>query len=315
MDDNGGQRDHGSHRMDYYSGVHAPWNMMPQYQMKDANTAFMNNKKIMMHIIAERDAAIEELNKAVTEKNAALQERNEAIKQRDKAMLARDTAFRERESAIAALQFHENSVNGVLGYGIQRGTKRSHHQTNHPSIGSETAVNRREAQTNDSFPKSEEGVKPHHAKRGKGNKAVPNKVSTKSLKKVKQVGEDLNRQVTADGSTAEWDAQDHDLIDQIDFDDYSMPPPVCSCTGLLRQCYKWGNGGWQSACCTTTLSVYPLPQRPNKRHARMSGRKMSGSVFARLLTRLAGEGHDLSVPLDLKNYWAKHGTNRYIIIK
>lgn len=153
MDDNGGQHDHGSHRMDYYSGVHTPWNMMPQYQMKDANAAFMNNKKIMMHIIAERDAAIEELNKAVTEKNAALQERNEAIKQRDEAMLARDTAFRERERAIAALRFHENSVNGVLGYGIQRGTKRSHHLTNHPSIGSETAVNRREAQTNDSFPK------------------------------------------------------------------------------------------------------------------------------------------------------------------
>ncbi|KAF7143003.1 hypothetical protein RHSIM_Rhsim05G0067800 [Rhododendron simsii] len=314
MDDNGGQHDHGSHRVDYYRGVHPQWNTMPQYQMKDANAAFMN-KKIMMHIIAERNAAIEEAKKADTEKEAALQERNEAIKQRDEAVAARDTAFRERDSAIAALRFHEKSVNGILGYGIQRGTKRSHHQTNHPSVAPETPFNGREAQTNYSFPISEEGVKPRPAKRGKGNKAASNKVSTKSPKKGKKVGEDLNRQVTTDGSKAEWDAQDHDLINQIDFDDYSMPPPVCSCTGLLRQCYKWGNGGWQSACCTTTLSQYPLPQMPNKRHARMGGRKMSGTVFARLLTRLAGEGHDLSVPLDLRNFWAKHGTNRYITIK
>ncbi|ERN14459.1 hypothetical protein AMTR_s00185p00053620 [Amborella trichopoda] len=94
-----------------------------------------------------------------------------------------------------------------------------------------------------------------------------------------------------------------------------MPIPVCSCTGVLQQCYKWGNGGWQSACCTTQISMYPLPVMPNKRHARVGGRKMSGSAFTKLLSRLAAEGHDLSVPLDLKDHWAKHGTNRYITIK
>lgn len=94
-----------------------------------------------------------------------------------------------------------------------------------------------------------------------------------------------------------------------------MPAPVCSCTGKYQQCYKWGDGGWQSACCTTRLSMYPLPVLPNKRHARLGGRKMSGSVFTKLLSRLAADGCDLSVPVDLKDHWAKHGTNRYVTIK
>ncbi|KAK6115267.1 hypothetical protein DH2020_007536 [Rehmannia glutinosa] len=47
----------------------------------------------------------------------------------------------------------------------------------------------------------------------------------------------------------------------------------------------------------------------------VGGRKMSGSAFNKLLSRLAGEGHDLSNPVDLKDHWAKHGTNRYITIK
>ncbi|URD98806.1 GAGA binding protein-like family [Musa troglodytarum] len=64
-----------------------------------------------------------------------------------------------------------------------------------------------------------------------------------------------------------------------------------------------------------TLSMYPLPVIPNKRHARVAGRKMSGSAFRKLLSRLAAEGYDLSLPVDLKDHWAKHGTNRYITIK
>jgi hypothetical protein len=63
------------------------------------------------------------------------------------------------------------------------------------------------------------------------------------------------------------------------------------------------------------MSMYPLPAVPNKRHARVGGRKMSGSAFSKLLSRLAAEGHDLSNPVDLKDHWAKHGTNRYITIK
>nr|KYP44827.1 hypothetical protein KK1_033633 [Cajanus cajan] len=124
--------------------------------------------------------------------------------------------------------------------------------------------------------------------------------------------DDLNKQLAV--SKADWKGQDLGL-NQVSYDESTMPAPVCSCTSVLRQCYKWGNGGWQSACCTTTLSMYPLPAVPNKRHARVGGRKMSGSAFNKLLSRLAAEGHDLSNPVDLKDHWAKHGTNRYITIK
>lgn len=102
---------------------------------------------------------------------------------------------------------------------------------------------------------------------------------------------------------------------KINFDDSAMPVPVCSCTGTPQPCYKWGHGGWQSACCTTTISMYPLPQISNKRYSRVGGRKMSGGAFSKLLNRLAAQGYDLSIPLDLKDHWAKHGTNRYSTLK
>ncbi|XP_071702586.1 barley B recombinant-like protein D isoform X2 [Rutidosis leptorrhynchoides] len=104
-------------------------------------------------------------------------------------------------------------------------------------------------------------------------------------------------------------------LNQVSFDESSMPVPVCSCTGVPQPCYRWGNGGWQSACCTTTISMYPLPPVPDKRYSRIGGRKMSGGAFTKLLTRLSSEGYDLSGPVDLKDHWAKHGTNRYSSLK
>ncbi|GFY89891.1 basic pentacysteine 5 [Actinidia rufa] len=168
--DDGGQRDHTRHRMDYYKGVHIPWNTMPQYQMNEANAIFMNKR--IMHIIAEKDAAVEEMNKAIAEKNAALEERNEAFKQRDDAIAARDTAVRERDSSIAALRFQENSMNGILGYGIQRGTKRAHQPTNYyPAPAAEVPI------------ASDEIVESRQAKRAKGKKNNVSPKVSKSLKK------------------------------------------------------------------------------------------------------------------------------------
>ncbi|GFY94432.1 basic pentacysteine 5 [Actinidia rufa] len=272
--------------------------MMPQYQVKEVNAFFMNKK--IMHIIAEKDAAaIDEMNRAINDKNVALEELNDAIKQRDEAIAARDTAIRERDSAIAALRFHENSMNGTLGGGANRAIKRAHHEAQIPEAIPISVV-------------SSEAAKSHQTKQRRKKRGVS---SSKSPRKGKKVGEDLNRHVTTDGSKAQWEAQELGLIGEVNFDESTMAAPVCSCTGVPRQCYKWANGGWQSSCCTTTLSMYPLPQMHNKRHSRMGGRKMSGSVFSRLLSRLAVDGYDLSLPVDLKNYWAKHGTNRYITIK
>ncbi|KAI3447960.1 hypothetical protein Pfo_004625 [Paulownia fortunei] len=310
MDEGG--RENRRHRVDYYKVP--PWNVMSHYQIKEQN-AFHMNAKISM-LCDEKDAAIKERDRAVAEKKAALDERDVAIKQRDAAIVERDSALRERDNAIAALQFQESTMNVLLSGGA-RGLKRTSHPTNHQSNNVQSSHSLREECMSDAFPGSavpSEAAKSQKGTRTKTNKDAKMKL-TKSPRKVKKIGEDLNRQVTTDGSKAEWDAQDFGSINQIHFDECTMPVPVCSCTGVPRQCYKWGNGGWQSSCCTTALSVYPLPQMPNKRHARMGGRKMSGSVFSRLLTRLAAAGHDLSIPLDLKNYWAKHGTNRYITIK
>lgn len=312
--------------------------MQPQPSMKQ-----------IMAIMAERDAAIHERNMALSEKKAAIAERDMAFLQRDSAIAERNNAIMERDNAIATLQYRENSMASANmsscppGCQISRGVKHMHHPQQHahhlPHMN-EAQYGSRDMQTGDAPPISpvaSEAAKSRRGKRSKDAKVMPsNKKTTKSPRKVKKEsedlnkimfgkphewkngqdmsggGDDLNKQLVA--SKSDWKGQDLGL-NQVAFDETTMPAPVCSCTGVFRQCYKWGSGGWQSSCCTTTLSMYPLPAVPNKRHARVGGRKMSGSAFSKLLSRLAAEGHDLSNPVDLKEHWAKHGTNRYITIK
>lgn len=290
------------------------WNMVPPHHVKEPNALVMNKK--IMSIIAERDAAVHERNLAVSEKNDAFAARDEALRQRDEALAQRDTALMERDNALAALQIRDNASKCPLGSGIHRKAKRLHHLSNHMPNMDETPYGTKDVQITDAFPITViafEAVKSQQGKRTKDNKTVSGKPSKPSRKKV---GEDLNRHAASDGTKyrTDWDDQDMGL-NLVSFDDSSMPAPICSCTGLARQCYKWGNGGWQSSCCTTHMSMYPLPHMPNKRHARMGGRKMSGGVFTRLLSRIAAAGHDLSIPVDLKDHWARHGTNRYITIR
>jgi hypothetical protein len=105
------------------------------------------------------------------------------------------------------------------------------------------------------------------------------------------------------------------VINGIDFDISRIATPVCSCTGAPQQCYRWGAGGWQSACCTTSISTYPLPMNTKRRGARIAGRKMSQGAFKKVLEKLAGEGYNLNNPIDLKTFWAKHGTNKFVTIR
>lgn len=303
--DEGGRARH----MESYKGAQTQWNMVPQYQIKDQNAFFMHGK--IANIIAERDAAFEERDRALSERKAAIDERNLVIQQRDAAISERDSALRERDIAIETLRFQETTMNTAWNSTIQRGSKRVHHVANYPLVA---AYNTKEGPITNAFPLqavSSEARKVPQEKLTKRKKVVP----SKSQLKVKKISEDLNRHVTTDWSKAEWDAQHLGLMKEIVYDGSTMPIPVCSCTGVQHQCYKWGNGGWQSSCCTTTTSQYPLPQMSNKRHSRIGGRKMSGNVFSRLLTRLVAEGHDTRLPLDLKEHWAKHGTNRYITIR
>ncbi|CAN1314789.1 Protein BASIC PENTACYSTEINE6 [Linum perenne] len=253
-----------------------------------------------MSIMAERDAAIHERNMAISEKKAAISERDMAFLQRDSAIAERNNALMERDNAIATLQYRESSLHHIMDEAA--------------------TYSSREMQGNDSLPTSPGVLEPTKSRRGKRPKepkaTPPNKKSSKSPRKVKKESDDLNKVMFTKAIEWKTDWKGQDLgLNQIAFDETTMQAPVCSCTGIFRQCYKWGNGGWQSSCCTTTLSMYPLPTVPNKRHARIGGRKMSGSAFSKLLSRLAAEGNDLSHPVDLKNHWAKHGTNRYITIK
>ncbi|KAL3818503.1 hypothetical protein ACJIZ3_004408 [Penstemon smallii] len=105
------------------------------------------------------------------------------------------------------------------------------------------------------------------------------------------------------------------VINGTTMDISGIPIPVCSCTGTPQQCYRWGSGGWQSACCTTSLSTYPLPMSTKRRGARIAGRKMSIGAFKKVLEKLASEGYDFSNQIDLKGYWAKHGTNKFVTIR
>ncbi|XAR64172.1 hypothetical protein NMG60_11024415 [Bertholletia excelsa] len=317
MDDSG-HRENGRHKP-----PQGQWLMQHQPSMKQ-----------IMAIMAERDNAIQERNLAISEKKAALAERDMAILQRDSAIQERNSAIMERDNAIATLQYRENAMNSgnispcPPGCQISRGVKHIHHPVHPQTHMGDTSYNSRDMHNmNDSLPISPVASEPAKSKRSKKPKEpkmmTPNKKPSKSSKKVKREGEDLNKMMFGKshdmgggGEVSKPDWKDQDLgLNQVAFDESTMPVPVCSCTGVPRPCYKWGSGGWQSSCCTTTMSVYPLPAVPNKRHARVGGRKMSGSAFSKLLSRLAAEGHDLSNPVDLKNHWAKHGTNRYITIK
>jgi hypothetical protein len=105
------------------------------------------------------------------------------------------------------------------------------------------------------------------------------------------------------------------VVNNIDLDLSGIPTPVCSCTGVPQQCYRWGAGGWQSACCTTTISTYPLPMNTKRRGVRIAGRNMSQGAFKKVLEKLTGEGYNLNNPIDLKTFWAKHGTNKFVTIR
>ncbi|GMH23358.1 hypothetical protein Nepgr_025201 [Nepenthes gracilis] len=144
---------------------------------------------------------------------------------------------------------------------------------------------------------------------GKSEKAPKIKKSKKSPNVSKNGGSASVQRAKAVKKTAEV------VINGIDMDISSIPLPVCSCTGTRQQCYRWGSGGWQSACCTTGMSMYPLPMSTKRRGARIAGRKMSLGAFKKVLEKLASEGYNFSNPIDLRTYWAKHGTNKFVTIR
>ncbi|KAI3855404.1 hypothetical protein MKX03_025362 [Papaver bracteatum] len=336
-----GQHGNGRHRHESYKQFN-PQFMLPPQLMKDDQARMMK----FMSILGDRDTAIRERNLAISEKDSALAERDLAIMQRNAAISERNNAVMERDNAFAALKYKLKS--SVIGssvsptcpseFDIPRGTTYMHqiqHMQQNPMAKASYSPRQMHIYDNTSL----SAVLPESPKPGPGGRPVENKVISSSemtaskppsRKRAKREGEGLNKHATVantyeqymcgNGSGEEeedqqWTKLEQRGLKQVNFDVSNMLPPVCSCTGALQQCYRWGKGGWQSACCTKTLSVYPLPVMDNKRSSRIGGRKMSGGAFTKLVNRLTAEGHNLSLPLDLKDHWSRHGTNRYSTIK
>ncbi|KAK8490090.1 hypothetical protein V6N11_081560 [Hibiscus sabdariffa] len=154
------------------------------------------------------------------------------------------------------------------------------------------------------LPASKDGLQPRKRQDG----AAPKMPKAKKPRKPK---ENANSTVQRLKPAKSIDIQ----IDGFDMDVSGIPIPVCSCTGAPQQCYRWGCGGWQSACCTTNVSMYPLPMSTKRRGARIAGRKMSQGAFKKVLKKLAAENYNFSNPIDLRSYWARHGTNKFVTIR
>ncbi|KAL8218528.1 hypothetical protein R6Q57_021901 [Mikania cordata] len=151
--------------------------------------------------------------------------------------------------------------------------------------------------------------------RKRGSTTAPKASGSRKPKKTRKTPSTPKENGNPSGHRAKTIKNVDVVINGIDMDMSGIPIPVCTCTGAPQQCYRWGLGGWQSACCTTTISMYPLPMSTKRRGARIAGRKMSQGAFKKVLEKLASEGYNFASAIDLRTYWAKHGTNKFVTIR
>lgn len=305
------------------------WPNFDQICLKDFFRGSQSSKNVE-EFLSERDLAIAERDAALVEKQSANSERDSALLQRDIAYADRHAAWVERDNALAELsmlQANESNpestaqlmqvvniaVNrfpiesNLLGYPATNGLGNSNIEGKLPQRRAKEWVWQAEEEMTS---KQKENGVTRQVKDENGAVSPAKKGSKVSKKRRKQVdgpinGENIERE-DASKSVVLCAAPVHMSLTAI---------PYCSCTGISRSCYRWGNGGWQSACCTNLISEYPLPMNHTKQGARVAGRKMTIGAFKKLLERLAGEGVNVTQPIDLKDHWAKHGTNRYITVR
>ncbi|KAL2645023.1 hypothetical protein R1flu_012610 [Riccia fluitans] len=269
----------------------------------------------LITMIAERDAALLERNSAIAEKLAAREERDTALLQRDIALADRDSAIQERDAALAALEIAMTTGPFLEKRAVMKEAKFLQSFT----------MNKNCALLGPIQPASL--AAPRFSSLGaeqsslcKGVMAKDDPVGLSRKRKI-FVQSTRDRSKTSFRSPQEErggrDETDHCLRskEEMLLENVRYRIPHCSCTGMKQQCYRWGNGGWQSSCCTTMISMYPLPMNPAKRGSRLAGRKMSAGAFEKLLEKLASEGVNVNLSVDLKDHWAKHGTNRYVTLR
>ncbi|CAH8307151.1 unnamed protein product [Eruca vesicaria subsp. sativa] len=218
--------------------------------------------KQVMSIIAERDATIQKRNLAISERKSAVAERDMAFLQRDTTIAERNNAIMERDNALTALQYRENSLASASCAGAvanmalcPRGVNHihhphMHHQQHHMLQLSDTPYETREMELNDALPTSQlalESAKPKRGKRVKDpkvtTKTTANKRGPKGPRKVKKENEDdltkimfvktaldYGEEEEATGSKPDWRNQEMVGLNQVVYNETTMPPPVCSCT-------------------------------------------------------------------------------------
>eukprot|EP00252_Welwitschia_mirabilis_P019236 TRINITY_DN4397_c0_g4_i1.p1 TRINITY_DN4397_c0_g4~~TRINITY_DN4397_c0_g4_i1.p1 ORF type:complete len:327 (-),score=54.51 TRINITY_DN4397_c0_g4_i1:447-1427(-) len=276
---------------------------------------YQNQGLKFMSIVTDRDSAIMQRNSAFPDKRNAHLEKEATMLQMEVGYTDRSNVISQRDAEASAVDYSRDGTNWINQRSILQGLPEN------PHFSSREYHNIRPISA--SFPPSffespPAGEAVSHAAYGKrdGNKESSSKVSHNFEPKMLSRPKKQKKQVNGGLMVVKKEQKSLDVvINGVVVDISTMPIPVCSCTGTPQQCYKWGNGGWQSACCTTTISMYPLPLNPKRRGARVAGRKMSGGAFKKLLERLATEGYNLNYPIDLKNYWAKHGTNKFVTIR
>ncbi|CAM6093641.1 unnamed protein product [Calypogeia fissa] len=284
----------------------------------------------LLKAIAERDAAILERNNALAERKAARVERDAALLRCDLAFAERDSALVERDAAVAAL------TAARAGRFTTFGDWNRHVPSN---VGSTKALQAPPVTDSCSFDVDVQSVPACQWKGQLSRSGLCSELFQKSgvvgnmkdiqrdLRVKRKFGKDLKHGLLPPRKRSPEQKSLGHQLDCLDKDEHGISGaeevdgsfsnsfPYCSCTGVNQPCYKWGNGGWQSACCTTMISMYPLPMNPKKRSSRLAGRKMSAGAFEKLLEKLSSEGVNIKCPIDLKDHWAKHGTNRYVTLR
>ena len=290
-------------------GVHHWGNFDPSVKM------FLGDHPALklMDVVVERDTAVLERDTAVTEKRTAFAERDSALLQRDAAFADRNTAWMERNAAVAALSIVRSGkdMSGAVAKLMQMlnmSTLPLSLEPN-PNVKNENEI--------DGPPenKGKDHARKPTPKKRKDSAIVSQSTTAGSNSPAKRCRKQKGNQDAEPKALKEKDGicNKAEAINPLNIAHDSTP--YCSCTGSNQQCYRWGKGGWQSACCTNVVSTYPLPMSETKRGARVPGRKMSGGAFKKILERLSADGVDVTLPIDLKDHWAKHGTNRYVTIK
>ncbi|MCO5613076.1 hypothetical protein L7F22_067350 [Adiantum nelumboides] len=242
----------------------------------------------LMQVIAERDAAMVQRDHVLAEKKVAFEERASAFLQRNIAYAKRDAAMVERDHAMVALE----NARGHRALGWNQFKRQ-------PELKGRDSMLLQMSLPSGPFMVEE----PHSFN---GDPAMLSFITNNPEKY--SLCNNLNNLVLRQKRRMTQSQKGRERHLSTSLDGQKSEPKKKRVN--LATDGEMGVGSQHN-----TLSMHPLPMNPLKKGYRLPGRKMSAGAFQKLVKRITQEGVDLSQPIDFKNYWAKHGTNRYITIK